>query len=118
MIDESISDELSWFAVRGVFEIHKGLYEERITMWSCGSFERAIELAEAEAQEYVANVGIHGYVGLAQAFLIGEDQPTSGAEIFSLLRESPLSPQEYVSTYFDTGRERQGGTETNADPAA
>lgn len=115
MSTDAVSGELSWYAVRCVFEIDKGLYEERITMWSCNSFERAIELAEVEAQEYVASAGIDGYVGLAQAFLIGRDQPTSGSEIFSLLRESPLSPQEYVSKYFDTGGERHGGADTNAE---
>ena len=33
--------------------------------------------------------------------------PGNGAEVFSLLRTSALGPAEYLSTFFDTGYERQ-----------
>jgi len=104
---------MMWFAVRCVFEISTGTYEERVTLWHCEDLDSAIELAEREAREYVEVVGIHGYCGLAQAFEVGPVRPDSGDEIFSLVRDSGLPPQDYLSTYFDTGRERQGGVTEN-----
>ena len=35
-----------------------------------------------------------------------DDKARSGAEIFSLLRASTLSPGDYLDTYFMTGAER------------
>jgi hypothetical protein len=97
---------MAWYAVRCIFEWRPGTYEERITLWSCGSFEDAVERAEQEAHEYVNMAALQGYVGLAQAYLVGEEQPGDGEEVFSLLRDSELSPHQYASTFFDTGQER------------
>lgn len=46
------------------------------------------------------------YVGLAQAFHMF-DSPVSGREVFSLMQDSELPPEEYIDRFFDTGRERQ-----------
>jgi hypothetical protein len=35
------------------------------------------------------------------------DEPGQGAEIFSLLRDSELEPDEYLDAFFDTGTERE-----------
>ena len=43
---------------------------------------------------------------MAQAFHLFEP-PADGAEVFSLLRDSQLGPDEYLTTYFDTGDEHQ-----------
>jgi hypothetical protein len=45
------------------------------------------------------------YTGLAQASLY--NPPSDGAEVFSLIRDSQLSPDDYLNTFFDTGSERQ-----------
>ena len=97
-----------WFGVRCVFTIgghQEGVYEERVTVWRADSPEEAIELAEAEAAEYVDGGGAE-YLGLAQVYTMA-DELVAGAEVFSLMRTSSMEPTAYLSTYFDTGAERQ-----------
>lgn len=101
------SQELRWFAVRCVFH-HEAqhIYEERVTLWQAETFDRAIADAEREAAEYAAGLDGVRYLGLAQAFHMF-DQPVSGAEVFSLMRDSTLEPETYLTRFFDTGDERQ-----------
>ena len=98
----------SWFGVRCIFNVEDvGTYEERITIWKANDFAEAISLAETEALEYAAIFeGVH-YAGLAQAYRIA-DQLEHGTEVFSLMRDSTLGDEEYLSTFFDAGAERQG----------
>jgi len=94
-----------WYAVRCVFR-HRpvGGYQERITLWRAASFDDAIGQAEAEAAEYPAE-----YIGLAQVYALSDDPAASGAEVFSLIRRSKLTPDAYLDRFFDTGAEFQGG---------
>ena len=109
--------------MRCVFRTRFGdqqVYEERITLWHERDMDRAIGLAEAEAQEYVrsgasqpegadpADEAPTEYLGMAQAYLL-DDEPGHGAEVFSLMRTSPLEPMTYLDTFFDTGQERVEG---------
>ncbi|MGB9373834.1 MAG: hypothetical protein WCA82_06720 [Jiangellales bacterium] len=94
-----------WFGVRCVFHDPEGTYEERVTIWQAGTFDEAVLLAEAEATEYAADVGAN-FLGFAQAYVMPEE-PSSGAEVFSLLRDSDLDPDEYLDAFFDTGDERE-----------
>jgi hypothetical protein len=100
--------EQEWYAVRCVFR-HRtlGVYEERITLWRAESFAGAAELAEAEAEEYCADLDETEYVGFAQSYAL-YDVPGHGAEVFSLMRDSALEPEAYVERFFDTGEERTG----------
>jgi hypothetical protein len=103
------SDQQPWYSVRCVFQLPTDddgyAYEERITIWKATDFDEAIALAETEAAEYVTGMDMT-YIGLAQSFhLFGE--PSVGQETFSLIRESDLPPDEYLDTFFDTGREFQ-----------
>jgi len=99
-----------WYTVRCVFQSDSDdgfAYEERLTLWQAESFDQAISLAEAEAVEYAEHLQVK-YVGLAQAYLLVDpDPPTSGAEVFSLVRDSDLAPRDYLDRFFNTGRERQ-----------
>ncbi len=100
-----------WYAVRCVFrwtEADGRPYEERITLWRADSLDAAITHAEAEAREYAANTGVD-YLGLAQGYETGEDELAPGSEVFSLLRRSPLPPEEYLDRHFDTGGEHRAG---------
>jgi hypothetical protein len=103
---------MSWYSVRCVFHwIPQGSYEERVTVWNCESFEAAIANAEREANDYVTSVDESmgftiKFTGLSQAYLLPES-PEDGAEVFSLLRDSTLTPDDYISKFFDTGEERQ-----------
>ena len=98
---------MDWYAVRCVFRGTKEptFYEERVTLWRAGSFEDAIERAEAEAGEYTDVLSLR-YLGLAQAYKLA-DEPGEGAEVFSLHRESDLDADAYLTAFFDTGTERQ-----------
>lgn len=94
-----------WFGVRCVFRDPEGTYEERVTLWSADTFDEAVLLAEAEATEYAADVGSQ-FLRFAQAYVMPE-APGQGAEVFSLLRDSDLDPDEYLDRFFDTGDERE-----------
>ncbi|MEV0454684.1 hypothetical protein [Catellatospora methionotrophica] len=97
---------MAWFGVRCVFEWEPGLYEERVTLWSADDLDSAIELASAEAREYVDSGVVKTFLGLTQAYTIGPDRPGHGDEIYSLLRDSELGPDAYLDRYFGTGHER------------
>ncbi len=107
-----------WFAVRmvvvedqnrpwGPDDLASGEfdYEERITLWRAPDADAAIALAEAEAEQYVANVGGEA-LGFAQSYSLGDDLG-HGVEVFSLIRRSALAPEEYIDRHFDTGTEHQ-----------
>jgi hypothetical protein len=81
-------------------------YEERVTLWRASDFDEAIALAEEEANEYAGTLGMV-YLGLAQAFHPAESDMRSGAEIFSLVRQSGLEAEAYLTAFFDTGAEFQ-----------
>jgi hypothetical protein len=104
----AVEPDHHWYAVRCILHlIELPAYEERITLWRASAFEEAIALAEAEVAEQVETLAPSVvYTGLAQAFRLF-DEPVSGAEIFSLIRESSLEPADYLSAFFDTGTECQ-----------
>lgn len=81
------------------------LYEERITLWQASSINEAIELAEQEAEEYASD-GME-FLGYSQAFALFEPVPANAIEVFSLLRESDLEPEQYIDAFFDTGTEHE-----------
>jgi hypothetical protein len=96
---------MPWFSVRCVFRTDPSTYEERITLWRAASFEVAIAEAEKEAADYARALSAE-QVPLVQAFWLSDDSPpSSGSEVFSLIRESALEPTAYVASFFDTGKE-------------
>jgi hypothetical protein len=98
-----------WYSTRCVFEWVPGVFEERVTLWEAESLDAAIQMAEREAFNYSSKVEGHQIVftGLIQAFEVGLNRPESGTEVFSLLRDSHLSSDAYLTKYFDTGTEHQ-----------
>lgn len=101
-----------WYAVRSVVRWPDGghdspRYEERITIFRADSFEAAVRLAEEESVEYARDVVQGEALGMYQAFSIKEEFE-DGLELFSLIRDSDLAPEEYLDHFFDTGLERQG----------
>jgi len=96
-----------WFSVRCIFRVQGDEYfEERITLWVAHTLDEALRLAETEAKEY-GDIVNAVYVGLAQAFEMAVS-PEHGAEVFSLVRRSSLSPDDYVETFFSNGDEIGG----------
>jgi hypothetical protein len=75
-----------------------------IVSFRAASADEAIALAEAEAAEYAAD-NAWQYLRFAQCFHIFDRELASGTEVFSLLRDSDLSPTDYIDRYFDTGSE-------------
>jgi hypothetical protein len=95
-----------WFGVRCVFKWgNQPTYEERVTLWYATSFDEAIEAAELEAERY-ADGHDYDYLGIAQSYEITDATIGNGSEVFSLLRDSDLDPDDYVDSFFDTGSER------------
>ncbi|MBN2624074.1 MAG: hypothetical protein JXA83_11920 [Acidimicrobiales bacterium] len=104
---------MHWFSVRTI--VHKpaeGVFEERITLWRRADADRAADAALAESAEYAADVGGVD-CGLAQVYepygdvVGGLRSPADGCEIFSLVRRSDQSPNDYLDSFFDTGLEQQ-----------
>ncbi|GAA1373007.1 hypothetical protein GCM10009638_06200 [Luteococcus sanguinis] len=93
--------------MRVVFDDGTVMYEERITLWKARDFEEAIAKAEQELDEY-CDSSTFVNCGIYQCFQLFET-PESGAEVFSLMRRSALSSDEYVTRFFETGDEREEG---------
>jgi hypothetical protein len=95
---------MGWFAVRHVIQ-NVASFEERITLWDASSADDAIAKAELEATEYVGLLGEpYKVLDLFQSFEMFEP-PGDGLEAFSLIRDSELSADEYVDSFFATGAE-------------
>lgn len=102
-----------WYAVRCVFRWKSPkaerpgclIYEERIVVVRAHSFEEAHERGEAEAQEYAAD-GDMELLEFSEVFHLFDRKITDRTEVFSKLRESPLSPDEYIERFFSTDDER------------
>jgi hypothetical protein len=101
----------SWFGVRCIFEYEEHLYEERVLLVQARDLEQAIAAAEIEGDDYARDVAA-SRLGLVQAYEISEGIG-NGSEVFSLMRESSLPPEEYLSAFFDTDMERQQVSETD-----
>ena len=106
--------DISWFGVRCLFLHQNGLYEERITVWPANSLDAAISASEEGAEHYAADLQCD-YLGFAQAYGPLEEReadppgvPSSGMEVFSLMRRSELAPAAYISHFFATGDEVEG----------
>ncbi|WP_369138881.1 hypothetical protein [Modestobacter versicolor] len=110
-------EDPGWYGVRCVFRrswpgdragqvAGVASYEERVTLWRAGSFDAAIALGEAEATEYAALLEDVTALAFVQAYALAEP-PGHGAEVFSSIRDSALTPDDYLDQFFDTGRERQ-----------
>ena len=99
---------MDWFAVRHVIK-NRDAYEERSTLWRATSAEDAIAKAEAEAAEYVwEDLTV---LPLFQSYRLA-DKPEDASEVFSLIRHSPLPPDEYLDAFFSTGNELHKPTQS------
>ena len=100
--------ELQWYGVRCLFwwvDREDQPFEERVTLWQAASSDRGVELAEHEAREYAQNIGAE-YLEFFQVCDLRETgNVRDGMVAFSLLRDSDLPPDDYITAFFDTGRE-------------
>ena len=101
-------DTKLWFSARTVYEHDEpgdGLFEERIVLIRAADFEEALARAEAEAAAYAEAVGAT-YTGYVTVFEMVEETVGDGAEVFSLMRDSDLSAEDYIDRFYTTGDER------------
>jgi hypothetical protein len=98
---------LSWFGVRTVSYLPWAeAYEERITLWRAKDLDHALEQAIQEAAEHCRLVGAVG-TDLAQAYGPIDGPIGQASEVFSLIRRSAMSAENYLTRHFDTGEEHQ-----------
>ena len=104
---------MEWYAAKCIFKHHpdstnalKALYEERVVLFQAQNFDDAVNQAEAEAAEYCADSGRCAYVGYVDIYHLPEDHVGHRVEVYSLMRESSLSADEYLNRFYDTGNER------------
>lgn len=105
-----VDEEERWYAVRSVFQLPSegdNSYEERVTLWVAASLEEALTKAEAEAEEYAEFADATHLADFGQAYRLADGPPRDGAEVFSLIRDSPLAPRPYLDRFFSTGTELQ-----------
>lgn len=108
---------MPWFGIRTLYKHNdksrsagKTLFEERIVLFTCTTIDEAILRAEQEADNYCRELGGSAtFLNLTQAFAIFDNAtpPEDGSEVFSLMRDSELNPDDYLDAFFDTGAERQ-----------
>lgn len=101
-----------WYGARCVFrwrspkpEQGGASYEERVVVLRAVSFDHAIARAEEDAKTYAAETDAD-YLDFVTVYELPEETLGDATEVFSLLRDSDLAPQEYLDRHFDTGRER------------
>ena len=104
----TLSDS-KWYAVRSVFrhdapatsEVSHTL-EERIVLFLAMDGDDAIAKAEREAETYDGDS-----TGYFMSFELVDDSPFgSGHELFSLMRDSYLTTEQYLDRFHDSGTER------------
>ena len=100
-----------WFGVRLLNRHTRAAgqtFEERILIIRSQTAEDAIESAESiSIQEYEDETTER--LGYAMSFNIFDCNGPSlphGTEVFSLMRESDLTPDEYLDRFYDSGAER------------
>jgi len=104
----------AWFAAKCIFK-HAGvrvsekkasLYEERIVLVRAHDEQAAIVSAEREAIDYVGYLEGVEFLRYTMVFRLFEEKIENFTELFSVMRESPLSSDEYIDRHYDTDSER------------
>ena len=96
---------MTWFGVRSFVRHGGSIFEERVVVVEAGDEEGAFVLAEQELGEYCAALEDCEPLGLLQSYRLEAGPIASGTEVYSLMRDSPLAPDEYLDRFFDTGTE-------------
>ena len=95
-----------WYAAKTVYKngyvldgVRQACFEERVVLFRAASFEDAIAKAEAEAKEYAAGCERTVYLGFMDVYWLFEKTVGDKTEVFSLMRDSDLSQEEYLARY-------------------
>lgn len=109
MSDEPWYSAMCIFLHTGIKSSHGQVYEERAILVRAESFDEALSRAEVMAEEYAKDVEGCSYTGFVNVFHLFDENVGDGAEIYSLMRTSDLSTDEYLDRFYDTGTERRWG---------
>jgi hypothetical protein len=98
-----------WFGVRcwflfesGALDMDRGqLYEERVTIWRAASVDDARRQAAAEGDAYAGEAGATRIDYIETYRMV--DPPGEGAEVWSVMRGSWLTPDEYLTRFVTEG---------------
>lgn len=104
---------MAWFGARTLYH-HKSseendeikFYEERIVLIDAIDFDEVIAKAEAEGQEYANMLSKTVYLGFVNVYKLSDETVLDKTEVYSLIRESKLNSDDYITAFFDTGTER------------
>ena len=105
-----------WYGVKCLLE-HAGLsedttahvYEERIVLLRAVSFEEAVLRAERDATEYAKPIKAR-YLGYSNAYKLDVDSISDATEVYSLMREVPMPPEDFITRYYDDGTDKHHGS--------
>ncbi|MEP6754372.1 MAG: DUF4288 domain-containing protein [Chthonomonadales bacterium] len=102
-----------WYAAKTVYKSRiiedgtpKARFEERVVLFHATDFLDAIAKAEVEAEEYCSDVFGTEYLGFVNVYHLFDKTINHGTEVYSLMRESDLSTEEYLDHFYDDGNER------------
>jgi len=106
---ETISDE-PWYSARLLFGWYvrgsdeRIALEERVVLISADDFESAIQRAEIAAEKYAREFSGDSevrYEGFCDVFHLYEATLGDGAELYSKVIKSPLTPVAFFDRFFD-----------------
>lgn len=109
--DQTYMTKRNWYGARTLYDSYPDkqsetkIYEERIVVLQATSFDEAIQRAEKEAKTY-ANEAQMKYLGFVNVYQIADESIENGSEVYSLMRESKLTPSKYIDTFYETGSEK------------
>jgi hypothetical protein len=84
------------------------LYEERIVVVKAPDFEAAFSAAEIEAGQYATDAGAFEHK-VSDAFELFDEVVEDGVEVWSTMRDSPLSLNDYERQFCVSARDRRKG---------
>jgi hypothetical protein len=91
-----------WRPVAGANAEGEHLYEERVVLLRARDLADALVRGEVAAEQYARDLEHGEYLGFIDVYEISDDI-LDGAEIYSLLRSSPLDARDFVTRYYDDG---------------
>ncbi len=104
---------MEWFGAKTLYEHTdrqeadgSNLFEERIVLILADNFDDAILKSEVEGNDYAYDDSGIKYLGYVNVFKLFDSEIADKTEVFSLMRSSQLKSNEYINTFFDTGKER------------
>jgi hypothetical protein len=104
---------LKWYGAKTIYKSYfldddtlKTIFEERVVLLRATDFDHAIAQAETEAAEYCRCLDDTEYLGYVNVYQIADATVGQGTEVYSLMRESDLSEENYLDHFYDDGKER------------